>query len=623
MPIAIQLDAAKDPKQAPRVTGNANSFLQQLAKYSSSSRPGTPSFLEQDNKSGNAISKRKERDEKKDTSQGDGFLACVSAPVWHMVKLTKVSLPEQLETTVQEKPSKPTAPARTASATEIPEEISHTDSRENHPHETNAIGIISVQGQSGNANNANFSSAFDLAAKNTGIASVEPKQKDPGIAQVIPAVVSEEKSTFVDSLPEDLRASITSFVVRTPLSLSNHEQYTETKSSDSEAGPSQTDQKQPSVVTVEPKTIADDRVDEARLKEKIQIAKDNSHEIGDVHRREDVLGTPIARPDTGVPVTETASTLKESHGTESKQEFPAGVQGSIAFQQNGTSIKPDRDRTQEVPSEIGHGNTAQEIHELSQGAKNAPVQVSSLSPDNEARNTPKRYETPKRHETVVKTERETRDTKEKHPEILTTPGEQQRSASQNISSSKQSTERGFTEANSLTDFAKPGVPKDSPEQTHGEIVSTGGRLPSTAEPDRAHSRFVQTANLQQQAERAEMHIGLHTSETGKVEVHTFLRDGQTETVIAVEKGDVRQALLNDMPALHSNLREQHIDLARVSVVGCGDTSQNFGGGQTGNGGGHAREQNSAGTSHIAQEIVAERASRSDGAQITDGLSVHV
>ena len=89
---------------------------------------------------------------------------------------------------------------------------------------------------------------------------------------------------------------------------------------------------------------------------------------------------------------------------------------------------------------------------------------------------------------------------------------------------------------------------------------------------------VQMAQLVSQAGQSEMRIGMNTSVFGSVEVRTVVHAGDVGLVIASEKGDLRTALANEMPAITSSLQQQNLRLNSVSYMQGFAFSNDFSGG---------------------------------------------
>lgn len=77
---------------------------------------------------------------------------------------------------------------------------------------------------------------------------------------------------------------------------------------------------------------------------------------------------------------------------------------------------------------------------------------------------------------------------------------------------------------------------------------------------------VHMARLMDKVGRSEMHIGLHTSSFGAVEVHTIVRDTQVGLAFASEKGDLRSVIAPEMPALESSFRKHDLRLESLQFL---------------------------------------------------------
>jgi flagellar hook-length control protein FliK len=110
--------------------------------------------------------------------------------------------------------------------------------------------------------------------------------------------------------------------------------------------------------------------------------------------------------------------------------------------------------------------------------------------------------------------------------------------------------------------ANPSADKQTPalEAGHGELRRIHDESVNPA------NTFVHTARILEQAARTEMRIALRTPETGNLEVRTFIRDGQAGAVIAVERGEVRNALLTELPSLQASLKEHQVDVGQLTVT---------------------------------------------------------
>jgi flagellar hook-length control protein FliK len=139
---------------------------------------------------------------------------------------------------------------------------------------------------------------------------------------------------------------------------------------------------------------------------------------------------------------------------------------------------------------------------------------------------------------------------------------------------------------------------------------------------RPSNTFVHTARILDQTAHAEMRIALRTPETGNLEVRTFVRDGQAGAVIAVEKGEVRNALLTNLPSLQANLKDRHLEVSQVAVTDYGASSGSTGSHASDSGG---RQQQAR---YVNQRSVATLAERRQSVIETQpsrqqsGLSVH-
>ena len=89
---------------------------------------------------------------------------------------------------------------------------------------------------------------------------------------------------------------------------------------------------------------------------------------------------------------------------------------------------------------------------------------------------------------------------------------------------------------------------------------------------------VQMAQLVSQAGQSEMRIGMNTSAFGSVEVRTVMRANDVGLVIGSEKGDLRTALANEIPAITNSLQQQNLRLNSVNYMQGFAFSNNFSGG---------------------------------------------
>ncbi len=128
--------------------------------------------------------------------------------------------------------------------------------------------------------------------------------------------------------------------------------------------------------------------------------------------------------------------------------------------------------------------------------------------------------------------------------------------------------------------AKPGADGRSSARENGHTEPQ-----ISAELARPVNTFVHTARILEDTAHTEMRIALRTPETGNVEVRTFIRDGQAGAVIAVEKADIRNVLLSELPSLQTNLRDRQVDVGQLTVSDYSGSSASTGS-QTSGGGGH-------------------------------------
>jgi Flagellar hook-length control protein FliK len=75
---------------------------------------------------------------------------------------------------------------------------------------------------------------------------------------------------------------------------------------------------------------------------------------------------------------------------------------------------------------------------------------------------------------------------------------------------------------------------------------------------------VQLAQMVGKAAQSEMRVGLNTSAFGSVEVRTVVRANDVGVVIGSEKGDLRSALANELPAIANTLQQQNLRLNQVN-----------------------------------------------------------
>lgn len=99
----------------------------------------------------------------------------------------------------------------------------------------------------------------------------------------------------------------------------------------------------------------------------------------------------------------------------------------------------------------------------------------------------------------------------------------------------------------------------SAETTNGQ----GSHLPEVPDPS---PQVAKTAALQSaQSGRSEMRIGLNTAEAGRVEVHAVVHDGRIGASISVDRPDVQQALIAELPNLEKTLNARDLDVVAVAV----------------------------------------------------------
>jgi Flagellar hook-length control protein FliK len=87
-----------------------------------------------------------------------------------------------------------------------------------------------------------------------------------------------------------------------------------------------------------------------------------------------------------------------------------------------------------------------------------------------------------------------------------------------------------------------------------------------SESPAGHDSYLHAARIYDQAARTEMRVSLRTHEAGGIEVRTFIRDGQAGAVIAIEKGEVRNAVLAEIHSLHNALQERHVEIGQLAVT---------------------------------------------------------
>jgi hypothetical protein len=124
----------------------------------------------------------------------------------------------------------------------------------------------------------------------------------------------------------------------------------------------------------------------------------------------------------------------------------------------------------------------------------------------------------------------------------------------------------------------------------GNGLPTGNALPTTSSsavpvadrppemPAMPAAGPVQMAQLVSQAGQSEMRIGMNTSAFGSVEVRTIVHANDVGLVIGSEKGDLRAALANEIPAITNSLQQQNLRLNSVNYMQGFAFSNNFSGG---------------------------------------------
>ena len=123
----------------------------------------------------------------------------------------------------------------------------------------------------------------------------------------------------------------------------------------------------------------------------------------------------------------------------------------------------------------------------------------------------------------------------------------------------------------------PGQPSTRQAKEPTGLPSSAASLPRPV-VEAAHTEIAQLAQIVSRATQAEMRIGLQTSAFGNVEVRTVVRTSDVGLVIGSEKGDLHSLLVNELPAVASNLQQQNLRLASVSFASGFAFSNNSGSG---------------------------------------------
>lgn len=144
---------------------------------------------------------------------------------------------------------------------------------------------------------------------------------------------------------------------------------------------------------------------------------------------------------------------------------------------------------------------------------------------------------------------------------------------------------------------EPGTAQNASNGKQTPVSDTGHSEPQRIQADDvlAANSLVHTARILEQPVQTEMRVALRTPETGNLEVRTFIRDGQAGAVIAVEKGDVRTALLTELPSLQATLKGHQLEVGQIAVTDYGGSYGSTGSPASGGGGQQqpARHANSA------------------------------
>jgi flagellar hook-length control protein FliK len=91
------------------------------------------------------------------------------------------------------------------------------------------------------------------------------------------------------------------------------------------------------------------------------------------------------------------------------------------------------------------------------------------------------------------------------------------------------------------------------------------------EPERIRDAFEVLHAYKAQVVRrpisSEMHVTLRTPESGGLEVRAFIRDGRFGAVVTVDRADLREALVTDLPRLENALVRHDVDIGQVTIAG--------------------------------------------------------
>ena len=116
----------------------------------------------------------------------------------------------------------------------------------------------------------------------------------------------------------------------------------------------------------------------------------------------------------------------------------------------------------------------------------------------------------------------------------------------------------------------------SPGQTH---PAEQGNAPEASMFPVAPVDVVHAVRMFQREGQAEMHFGVRSESLGSIDVKTAVRDSNVGVSIAVERHEVRSALLSELPALESTLRDHDLRLGEVKFHDTASLASGYGGGQ--------------------------------------------
>ena len=120
-----------------------------------------------------------------------------------------------------------------------------------------------------------------------------------------------------------------------------------------------------------------------------------------------------------------------------------------------------------------------------------------------------------------------------------------------------------------------------------------------------------------------MHVGLHTTVFGNIEVHTIIHDRQVDLAVGSEKGDLRTLLSSEVPGLQTTLRQQDLRLDSVHFLesSCGPNAGLSSGTHSQSRSFHEGQTNTGTIFSSPVALTAARELDSDSVR-HDGLNVH-